>query len=120
MLFSVSGIGTAHSMHLHGHAFQVIDMGTREQYESGRTIFANATHAPVIKDTISMRWMGYAKLRFRASNPGYWLFHCHLEFHIKSGMLLTFKVGNRTDVPPPPANFPTCGNFLTPVPDITF
>ena len=29
-------------------------------------------------------------LRFRADNPGVWLFHCHIEWHIQSGLLATF------------------------------
>lgn len=107
--------GISHSLHLHGYAFQVIDMGTRDEYESGRSSFANATHLPVIKDTITIPWRGFIKFRFRATNPGYWIFHCHLEFHIMTGMKLIFTVGNSTDITQPPANFPTCGNFLTPV-----
>lgn len=90
-------------------------MGTIDEYESGRSAFANATHLPVVKDTVTIPSKGFIKFRFRATNPGYWIFHCHVEFHMMTGMKLIFKVGNRSDIIPPPANFPTCGNFLTPV-----
>lgn len=70
-----------HPIHLHGHSFQVIDMGTRDQLNSGRTAFANATHAPVIKDTVVIPRGGFVRFRFRATNPGYWIFHCHFEYH---------------------------------------
>lgn len=82
--FLVARVGISHSIHLHGHAFQVIDMGTRDEYENGNSTFVNATHLPIIKDTVTMRWSKFVKIRFRATNPGYWLFHCHLEYHHKS------------------------------------
>lgn len=48
---------------------------------------------------------------------GYWLFHCHLSFHIEVGMGLIFKVGEHEDFPPIPENFPKCGSWLPPVED---
>lgn len=116
--FAVARIGISHAIHLHGHAFQVIDMGTREEYKNGRSAFANGTHLPVVKDTVTMGWRSFVKIRFRATNPGYWLMHCHLEFHNKVGMVVILRVGNRTDIKPPPIEFPKCGNFLAPVHDI--
>lgn len=92
-------------------------MGTLDEYEKGSSAFANATHLPVVKDTITVPWRGFTKFRFRATNPGFWIFHCHLEFHHMTGMKIVFKVGNDTDMLQPPANFPTCGHFLTPVHD---
>ncbi|KAJ3392856.1 hypothetical protein HDU84_003340 [Entophlyctis sp. JEL0112] len=35
-------------------------------------------------------WFGYAVLRFVADNPGVWLFHCHIEWHIEAGLVMTF------------------------------
>lgn len=109
--------GISHPIHIHGHAFQVIDMGTREEYESGHSAFANATHLPVIKDTVTLRWNNFVKIRFRATNPGVWLLHCHVDFHHKVGMVLLLKVGNRTDLTQPPIDFPKCGSLLAPVLD---
>ena len=48
---------------------------------------------------------GYAVVRFRAANPGVWVFHCHIDLHAASGMLLYFTVsppaGNTSwDQPP--------------------
>ncbi len=48
---------------------------------------------------------------------GYWLFHCHISFHIEVGMALVFKIGEHSDFPLVPTNFPTCGNWLTPIED---
>lgn len=86
------GKNSYHSFHLHGHSFQVIDMGTRDQLDSGRTAFANATHSPVIKDTVVVPRGGFVRFRFRASNPGYWMFHCHLQLHMVCLTLLILKL----------------------------
>ena len=37
--------------------------------------------------------------------------HCHVEFHSESGMALLFKVGDETQLPPAPENWPQCGNY---------
>lgn len=42
---------------------------------------------------------------------GYWLFHCHIEFHAEIGMALIFKVGENEEMPPVPHNFPKCGDW---------
>ena len=31
----------------------------------------------------------YSVWRFQANNPGVWLFHCHIEYHITSGLMAT-------------------------------
>ena len=49
------------------------------------------------------------------SSSGYWLFHCHLSFHIEVGMGLIFKVGEEHDFPPVPKDFPKCGSWLPPM-----
>lgn len=51
--------------------------------------------------------------------PGYWLFHCHISFHVEVGMGLVFRVGDQSMVPPVPENFPRCGHW-TPDPDPNF
>lgn len=41
------------------------------------------------RDTFVLRPDGYMVLRFRADNPGVWLFHCHIEWHIDQGLVAT-------------------------------
>ena len=43
------------------------------------------------------------------------MFHCHLSFHIEVGMGLIFKVGEHSDFPQVPNNFPKCGSWLPPL-----
>lgn len=33
----------------------------------------------------------------------------------RPGMMAVFKMGEKSDMPPPPIDFPTCGNYLSPV-----
>lgn len=41
------------------------------------------------RDTILVRPNGHLVLRFRSDNPGVWLFHCHIEWHVASGLIAT-------------------------------
>ena len=50
-------------------------------------------------------------LRFIANNPGIWLVHCHLDFHMEIGMGFVIKVGEDKNFRKPPENWPKCGSF---------
>jgi FtsP/CotA-like multicopper oxidase with cupredoxin domain len=70
----------AHPMHLHGHFFQL-------QNGTGRGPF---------KDTVLVEpHMGEATIDFVADNPGDWFFHCHIIYHMESGMarVLSYEGG---------------------------
>lgn len=41
------------------------------------------------RDTFVLRPEGYIVLRFQADNPGVWLFHCHIEWHVDQGLIAT-------------------------------
>lgn len=125
---SVQQPNLSHPFHLHGYAFNVIGIG-RSPDNNVRKI--NLKHAldldrqgllhrqfnlPPGKDTIAVPNNGYVVLRFRADNPGFWLFHCHFLYHIVIGMNLIFQVGTQSDLPPIPPGFPTCGDHR---PEIT-
>lgn len=59
-----------HPMHLHGHFFRV----------------GNA-----LKDTVLVpAHMGRVSFEFTADNPGDWLFHCHVLYHMEQGMARVF------------------------------
>ncbi|KAJ1932486.1 hypothetical protein GGF37_007037 [Kickxella alabastrina] len=77
----------SHPFHLHGHVFQVIEMGSIRTDERS---MKEALDTPVKRDTVIVRGGQYAVLRFRADNPGVWLFHCHIDFHIMLGLQMTF------------------------------
>jgi hypothetical protein len=47
----------------------------------------NRRQKNAIKDTISLPSNGYAVIRFKASNPGFWLLHCHFGKQLKFSSL---------------------------------
>ncbi len=73
-----------HPFHLHGHAVWVL--ATSEQPEAEA---AYAARGYVLRDIVSVPASGWAKLRFVADNPGAWIFHCHIEFHVRAGLVST-------------------------------
>lgn len=60
-----------HPMHLHGHFFRVIN--------------GQGAHAP-LKHTVNVEPMSTVVIEFMAIEPGDWFFHCHLLYHMMSGM----------------------------------
>ncbi|KAL1465394.1 hypothetical protein WDU94_004972 [Cyamophila willieti] len=109
-----------HPFHLHGHPFRVVAMErvgkniTRQEViemDKRGEIKRNLDSA-TLKDTVTVPDGGFTIIRFHATNPGYWLFHCHIEFHVETGMALVFKVGEHEDMTPVPNNFPTCNNYF--------
>ncbi|KAL4651684.1 hypothetical protein ACB092_01G178700 [Castanea dentata] len=102
-----------HPMHLHGYTFYVVG--------SGYGNFDNVTDPegynlvdPPKMNTVSLPKKGWAALRFKASNPGVWLWHCHLDRHLSWGMDTVFIVKNggtpETSIREPPPNMPPCSS----------
>lgn len=109
-----------HPFHLHGHPFRVVGLrrlGNEttvdevKAFDKAGLLKRNLKNAP-LKDTVTVPDGGYTVIRFKADNPGYWLFHCHIEFHVEIGMALVFKIGEHKDMPPIPRDFPRCGSYM--------
>ena len=65
----------------------------------------------VRKDTIIVPSGGYVVFQFRSDNPGFWLFHCHLELHQHEGMVLIVREAvDRLNYPP--EEMETCNTFM--------
>lgn len=77
-----------HPMHLHGHDFRVLnDQGD---------------HAP-LKNIIDIMPMERDTIEFAATEPGGdWFFHCHILYHMMSGMGRIFKYENSPPNPEVP------------------
>ena len=83
--------GGAHPFHLHGHQFQVV---ARSNFSTDTPIAYNGDSSkfpriPMRRDTVQVFENNYLVLRFRANNPGVYLFHCHIEFHVEAGLTAT-------------------------------
>ena len=80
-----------HPFHLHGHAFQII---SRSSDDAGPFNSTNSTQTdypatPMRRDTLVLKPQGNMVMRFQANNPGVWLFHCHIEWHMQQGLIVT-------------------------------
>ncbi|QRD84389.1 Cupredoxin [Aspergillus flavus] len=74
-----------HPFHLHGHNFQVIwRSGDYEGHFNPDNVTFSSV--PVRRDTLIAKPMGNFVVRFKADNPGIWLFHCHIEWHMDAGL----------------------------------
>jgi hypothetical protein len=82
-----------HPIHLHGHDFYVLDQqaGVPWSGDISRLITSN----PIRRDTATLPAQGYLVLAFESDNPGAWLMHCHIPFHIAGGLGVQFL--ERTD-----------------------
>ncbi|KAF2438872.1 multicopper oxidase [Karstenula rhodostoma CBS 690.94] len=110
-----------HPFHLHGHAFQVIARSEEDagSYSEGNTLSTPAV--PLKRDTVLVQPNGYAVLRFRSDNPGVWLFHCHLEWHVASGLIATFieaPLELQKTATIPPDHYDLCARNKPPVPTL--
>lgn len=45
----------------------------------------NRNPNPPYKDSILIPNPGYVRLKFRANNPGFWIAHCHFDWHLAIG-----------------------------------
>lgn len=78
----------AHPLHLHGHDFQVLYRSPADTPYIPTGLQYPAV--PMRRDTVIINQNGSLVLRFTADNPGIWLFHCHIEWHILQGLTSTF------------------------------
>ncbi|GAB4848666.1 hypothetical protein Ancab_003377 [Ancistrocladus abbreviatus] len=81
-----------HPWHLHGHDFWVLGYGTGKFDILTDPKKYNLVD-PIKKNTVPLHPYGWTALRFRADNPGVWLFHCHIDSHFYMGMGVVFKEG---------------------------
>ncbi|KAJ2890797.1 ferroxidase fet3, partial [Coemansia aciculifera] len=82
-----------HAMHLHGHAFQVTEYGPSGGGNSSTSPpvpVRTFSEWPMRRDTFVVPAFHYTKVRFRADNPGVWMFHCHMDVHFAMGLAVVF------------------------------
>jgi hypothetical protein len=63
---------------------------------------------PPLKDTFQIWQRSWAVLRFEATKPGYWYFHCHETQHSMLGLQTVFNVLPSMQ-PPVPDDVPSSG-----------
>lgn len=105
-----------HPFHLHGRNFQMLErvpsFGPHFYDYSDGTVFASynaSSHKtyptyPARRDVFVLPPGGYYVIRFVADNPGVWLFHCHIDWHLAQGLSMTLveaplQIQERTSIP---------------------
>lgn len=71
-----------HPMHLHGHFFRVINK--------------NGKYSP-LKHTVNVPPMAEITIEFYGNEYGDWFFHCHILYHMMSGMTRIFSYDSHRD-----------------------
>ncbi len=79
-----NGTMMRHPMHLHGHFFRVLN--------------GQGDYAP-LKEVVDILPMETDTIEFAATESGDWFFHCHILYHMMSGM---GRIFHYADSPPPP------------------
>ena len=64
-----------HPFHIHGNSFYVLGASDELNLKD-----------PPYKDTVNVWPNSELVVLWKATNPGHWIFHCHVEWHIAGGM----------------------------------
>ncbi|UJR07140.1 hypothetical protein I4U23_011428 [Adineta vaga] len=118
-----------HPLHLHGFYFHIVEQGlavldkTTGKFVTNNLNTACDEHAVctcqsgnktcatnnmrLVKDTVQLPKGGYMRIRFRAQNPGVWLFHCHTEPHLDRGMAVVLHIAEDRI-----SSIHSCGSYI--------
>ncbi|KAF2196616.1 hypothetical protein GQ43DRAFT_382858 [Delitschia confertaspora ATCC 74209] len=101
----------AHPIHLHGHDAYLLGSGT------GTFSAANIPQLkftnPVRRDVAMLPASGWLVLAYPSDNPGAWLMHCHIAFHVSMGLSVQFlERKSEINLPAPGSEwYQTCTKF---------
>jgi len=126
--------GQQHPWHIHGHQVHIVGQGwldpaVKWRGKKGAAVF-NASlfgprgealseslgdfKAPALSlaqvDTFTSAPHSYVAFRITADNPGAWMMHCHMDWHLGAGMGMLWSVeqDGKYALPPPPDTFTVC------------
>ncbi len=69
---------------MHGHDFAILEQAYGRQLDP-KNLNLILTNPPR-RDVVLLPRDGYIVIAFKADNPGAWLVHCHIAFHISEGL----------------------------------
>jgi FtsP/CotA-like multicopper oxidase with cupredoxin domain len=84
--------GMAHSMHVHGTQFQVIERQEIPELEAGVASVRDGYVDEGWKDTVLLMPGERVKVLLRFPHPGVFLYHCHTLEHEDQGMMRNLRV----------------------------
>ncbi|KAF8188021.1 yellow laccase [Pholiota molesta] len=98
-------VGSPHPIHLHGHAFSVVR-------SAGSTVYNYVD--PVQRDVVSIGVAGdNTTIRFTTDNAGPWILHCHIDWHLNTGLAVVMAedVNTTATMDPPSAWDDLCPTY---------
>ena len=78
--------GMLHPFHMHGQTFHVLG-------NPGNLNLIN----PIARDTVAVGAGETVIIQHQFNNPGRWIFHCHIDWHLASGMACILEVSPLND-----------------------
>ncbi|ESK86292.1 laccase [Moniliophthora roreri MCA 2997] len=75
-------LGLEHPIHLHGHTFDVVRVAGSSEYNYENPIRRDVVNAGSTSDNVT--------IRFTTDNPGPWILHCHVDWHLEAGFAIVF------------------------------
>ncbi|EGD99751.1 multicopper oxidase [Trichophyton tonsurans CBS 112818] len=80
-----SQVAVAHPIHLHGHDFVLLQQ-SMEPWDSTKVNLK--LENPPRRDVTLLPAGGFIVIAFKPDNPGSWLLHCHIAWHVSAGLAL--------------------------------
>lgn len=78
-----------HPIHLHGHDFYVLGAKESSTYTNDMASELNFDNPPR-RDTAMLPQDGWLVIAFETNNPGAWIMHCHIAWHVADGLAAQF------------------------------
>ncbi|KAN0104967.1 multicopper oxidase [Hyaloscypha variabilis] len=90
-----------HPMHLHGHDFLILGKSTfltcpfcagnaPRPFNASTDIKSLNLNNPTRRDVTMLPGFGWLVVAFHTDNPGAWLFHCHIAWHVAQGLSVQY------------------------------
>jgi iron transport multicopper oxidase len=76
-----------HPFHFHGHNFWILAQGLGTF--NGDTATLPTDNNPLYGDVVVVPPGGHVVIRFTTSNPGAWALHCHMQWHMMVGLMMS-------------------------------
>jgi FtsP/CotA-like multicopper oxidase with cupredoxin domain len=101
-----------HPIHLHGHDFYVLGRGSGV-FDKSTSPSSLTFENPTRRDTAILPGGGWLAIAFPMDNPGSWLMHCHIAWHVSDGLAVQF-LENKDKITSPGADWDsTCQKWNT-------
>ncbi|KIL57545.1 multicopper oxidase [Amanita muscaria Koide BX008] len=74
--------GGPHPIHLHGQVFDVVRSAGSSIYNYKNPVRRDVVNTGIASDNVTFR--------FSTKNPGPWIMHCHIDWHLNIGLAIVF------------------------------